>query len=401
MKAALAFVNGFLVAFGLDVALTVLDGGMQLSGAAPLGAPRAFVAGVVYWCAPLLLLVALLSTRLPKQALLPLALGTLWVNLGALPFDPALHGLAQQEVGLGLVQGLFALPALHWIRRRSGGTGWWLSERLLPAPRRRGRWTVALALLAVPVGLALLAAAGGVYIADRATGGFIGLDASGLTLDERHYKRGDSEVLLIGMSHVGRKGVYEALLQQADRTPTIVLEEGVTDEQGLLPREPHLEPLALELGLDLQPRAAEMIGAPADGEDAAGDALEIEHADVDLSAFRSSTIGFLRLGLRLTAAPGDAEARRALQELVRGPDGRDVYAGLLEDVLEMRNRHLLERIDAALARHPRVVVPWGALHLGGIEAGLLARGFELASSEPRSFLPYRALARALTRTAAP
>jgi hypothetical protein len=401
VKAALAFANGFLAAFGLDVVLTLLDGALQLAGAAPLGAPRAFVAGVVFCCAPPLLLLALLSSRLPKRALLPLALGTLWLNLGALPLGPALHGPAQLDVGLGLVQGLFALPALHWIRRRSSGASWWLSERLLPAPRPRRRWAVALALLAVPVGLALLAAGAAVYVAGRATGGFIGFGASGLTLDERHYRRGDSEVLLIGMSHVGRKGVYEALLQQADRTPTVVLEEGVTDEEGLLPHEPQLEPLALELGLDLQPSAAEMVGAPAGGEDASGGALAIEHADVDLSAFRPSTIEFLRLGLRLTAAPGDAEARRALGELVGGPDARDVYVGLLEDVIHLRNRHLLERIDGALERHPRVVVPWGALHLAGVEAGLLARGFELASSEARGFLPYGALARVLTRTAAP
>lgn len=401
MKAALAFVNGYLAAFGLDVALTLLDGAMKLAGGEPLGAPRVVVAGLVFWSALPLLLLALLSTRLPKRALLPLGLGTLWLNLGALPLGPALHGPLEVDVGLALVQALFALPALHWIRRQSEGAAWWFSERLLPAPRPRRPWAVAAALLGFPVALGALAAGCTVYLAGRATGGFIGFGANGLTLDERHYRRGDSEVVLIGMSHVGRKGVYEALLRQADRTPTVVLEEGVTDEQRLLPHEPHLEPLALELGLELQPSAAEMIDAPAGGEDAPGGALVIEHADVDLSAFRPSTIEFLRLGLRLTAAPADAEARRALQELAGGPDARDVYAGLLEDVIELRNRHLLERIDEALERHPRVVVPWGALHLAGVEAGLLARGFELASSEPRSFLPYGALARALTRTAAP
>ena len=401
MKAALAFVNGFLAAFGLDVALTLLDGALKLAGAASLGAPRAVVAGLVFWCALPLLLLALLSSRLPKRALLPLGLGTLWVNLGALPLGPALHGPLQLDIGLGLVQGLFALPALRWVRRQSGGTAWWFSERLLPAPRPRRRGAVALALLAVPIALGALAAGCTLYVADRATGGFIGFGASGLTLDERHYRRGDSEVRLIGMSHVGKKGVYEDLLRQADRTRTVVLEEGVTDAQGLLPREPHLEPLALELGLDLQPRAAEMIGGPADGEDGEDGALVIEHADLDLSAFRPSTIEFLRLGLRLTAVPADDEARRALQELLGGPDAREVYAGLIEDVIHLRNRHLLERIDEALARHARVIVPWGALHLAGVEAGLYERGFELASSQPRSFLPYGALARALTRTAAP
>ena len=400
MKAALAFVNVFLAAFGLDVALTLLDGAMKLAGGAPVGAPRAVVAGLVFWGAFPLLLLALFSSRLPKRVLLPLALGTLWLNLGALPLGPTLHGPLQLDIGLGLLQALFALPALHWIRRRSRGARWWFSEGLLPTPRPSRCWAVALAVLGIPIGLAALAGGCAVYVADRATGGFIGFGASGLTLDERHYRRGDAEVLLIGMSHVGKKGVYEALLRQADRTPTVVLEEGVTDEQGLLPREPHLEPLALELGLDLQPRAAAMIGGSADGEAEDG-ALQIEHADVDLSVFRPSTLEFLRLGLRLTAAPSDAAARRALQALVEGPDARDVYAGLIEDVIELRNRHLLERIDEALERHPRVIVPWGALHLAGVEAGLFERGFELASSEPRSFLPYGALARALSRAAAP
>jgi len=70
---------------------------------------------------------------------------------------------------------------------------------------------------------------------------------------------------------------------------------------------------------------------------------------------------------------------------------------VLDDILYQRNLHLLERVDAALERYERVVVPWGVLHQPGLEAGLLSRGFRLTSSEQRGFLPYGALARAIAR----
>jgi len=395
VRAGTAFANAFLVAFLLDAALTVLDGVTSLFGSAPLTGPRNAVASIVFWCAPLVLVLALFSSRLPKRALLPLALGTWWLNLGALPLGPMLHGPLLQDVGLGSLQASLALPALVWIRRSSGGAAWLFREAFLPPVKPRRRAVLVLILLGLPMLGALLLAVVAVLSIERATGGFVRFASSGLTLDERHYRREGREVLLIGMSHVGRRGVYDGLLRQADRTPTVVLEEGVTDTKGLLPRVDHLAPVAVELGLDLQPRAAEMIGAPT-AEDAVA-AIEIEHADLDVSTFRPSTLEFLGPSLRLMADPRDAIALRALQDLMAAPEWRSIYAGVMEDLLTKRNDLLLDHIDTALAHYERVVVPWGVLHLPGIEAGLLARRFELASRAPRSFLPYRELARVVTR----
>jgi hypothetical protein len=398
-----AFANAFLCGFLVDCGLTVLDGAARSfdPGAMALLGLRNVLAWVVFWSAPPLALLALLSSRLPRAPLLGLALGTWWVNLGAPPLGPLLDGVPLRDVVLGLVQAALALPALRWIRRRSGGTAWLFRERFLPPARPRRRWAVALVVVAVPLALVLGLAGCAVLVAERATGGFVGFGTGGVSFDERRYRRGDREVVLVGMSHVGRKGVYEALLRQDDRTPTVVLAEGVTDANGLLPGTRHLEPLAADLGLDLQPNVEEMMGAAPDTPAGAGDAIEIEHADVDVSAFRPSTLELLRLAFRLAAEPADAEARAELEALLGRPDAAEAYRGFLDDVLEKRNAHVLERIDAALERRPRAVVPWGALHLAGIEAGLFERGFVLASSEPRSFLPYRALAEALLRMGAP
>jgi hypothetical protein len=399
---ATAFANFFLCAFGLDCALTVLDGVTQaFGGAAPLRSARNAVAAAVFWSAPPLLVLAVFTRRLPRAPLLLLALGTWWVNFGAPPLGAALASAPLRDVVLGLAQTALAWPALRWIRRRSGGAAWLLREAFLPPARARSRRAIALAIGGVLLALLLGAAGCAVLLAERATGGFIGFGLGGVSFDERRYTRGDREVVLVGMSHVGRKGVYDALLRQEDGTPTVVLAEGVTDKQGLLPRAQPFEPLAADLGLDLQPDAQAMTGTAAD-EGGAGDAaVEVEHADLDLSAFRPSTIEFLRLAFRLTAQPSDGVARAEFEALLGGPDAADVYRGVVDDVLEKRNQHVLGRIDEALARRPRVVVPWGALHLGGIEAGLFERGFALASSEPRSFLPYRALTEALSRMGRP
>jgi hypothetical protein len=395
LKAAAAFANAFLCAFLFDSALTVLDGALDASGSKLEIAPlRNLVAWVVFGCAPLLVLIAALSPQLPRARLMLLALGTWWVNLGAVPFGSVLDSQPVSEVLFGVVQAALALPALRWIRARSAGASWLFRSAFLPPAPARSRWAVALVIFAVPLALVLGAAGWAMVAAERATGGFVGFGLDGISFDERRYTRGDREVVLVGMSHVGRKGVYDALLRPRDDTPTVVLAEGVTDAQGLLPKRHIYEPMAADLGLDVQPQFEEMIeapGAPAVAEDL----VEVEHADLDVSAFRPGTVELLRLGIRIVT--GDAAARADLESWAAEPGAGEAWRGLADDLLEKRNAHVLERVDAALARRPRVVVPWGALHLTGIEAGLFARGFTLASSEPRSFLPYGAVIGLLAR----
>jgi hypothetical protein len=397
---AAAFANAFLYAFLLDSALTVADGVTRLFDAMPLLPLRNFVAVIVLWAAPLLALVSLFSARLPRGPLLLLAAGTWWANMDAPPLGPWLAGATAKDVVLGLAQAAFALPALRGIRRASGGTAWLFHERFLALARPRRRATLALALGGGLLVLVLWAAVFGVWCAERATGGFVGFGLGGVTFDERRYTRGDREVVLVGMSHLGRKGVYEALLQQPDGTPTVVLAEGVSDREGLLRGIGGLGSVAAELGLDVQPEPDAMVAAEPDAPGNEAEAqVEIESADVDVSTFRTTSVDFLRLAFRVAAAPEDGEARAELEALLSRPDAAEIWRGFFDDVLTKRNEHLLTRIDDALARRQRVVVPWGVLHLADIQAGLHERGFALASSEPRSFLPYAALLSILSRMA--
>ena len=396
----IAFLNAFLAAYLLDAALTVCDGFLQRAGVTRLALPREALALLVFCASPLLLGVTLLSSRLPKRILLPLALATVWLNLGALPLGPRLGGPLERDVALGLLQASLALPTLLWVRRRSGGTAWGFASRWLPEPRRdrprRARLLVSLGI-GVPAAIGLLAVGGAVVLTERATAGFVGFGSEGLTLAERHYRRGGQEVQLIGMSHVAPAGTYDSLLAPSDGRPTLILAEGVSDDEGLLGGASLQEPLALALGLESQPGVDAMLGPETAGAGGDVEGPDIETADLDVRTFRESSVEFLRLALRLNAAPGDAEARRELEALTRAHGSRELYFGVFDDILYRRNQHLLERIDAALERYDRVVVPWGVLHLPGIEAGLLVRGFRLTSDEPRSFLPYGALARMLER----
>ena len=54
------------------------------------------------------------------------------------------------------------------------------------------------------------------------------------------------------------------------------------------------------------------------------------------------------------------------------------------EVIGMRNRHLLERIDESLSRYALVVVPWGAAHMPELEQGLLQRDFKLDGRSSRA-----------------
>ena len=60
------------------------------------------------------------------------------------------------------------------------------------------------------------------------TQGFVSFDAVGVSLSDRHYQRGASEVRLVGMMHIGEAEAYDEIVRSFARESTIVLEEGVT-----------------------------------------------------------------------------------------------------------------------------------------------------------------------------
>ena len=97
-------------------------------------------------------------------------------------------------------------------------------------------------------------------------------------------------------------------------------------------------------------------------------------ADVDLEDFDPLTIEWLQWVSRLWASD---DLLAALQELLAYSAENERQLTVVEnDILHMRNEHLLAEVERALGEYQNVVVPWGALHLPFIESAILERGFE-------------------------
>jgi hypothetical protein len=121
----------------------------------------------------------------------------------------------------------------------------------------------------------------------------------------------------------------------------------------------------------------------------------VVNADVDVRTFRPETLVFLEEMGAVWGAPTASAALDAIQSFAERPDATALVDAARADVIDARNRHLLARIDASLADHRRVVVPWGALHLAELEAGLVARGFVAAGEIDRPLVRYATVVAAL------
>jgi hypothetical protein len=117
---------------------------------------------------------------------------------------------------------------------------------------------------------------------------------------------------------------------------------------------------------------------------------EIRNADIDARAFEKNTITVLGAAARLyrsdRLAPALKEFQATLDEL--GPEATEAA---FRDLIDNRNTHLLGEIRAGLNDYQRIVVPWGALHLPGIEEAILDWGFEQTATSQRRITAYQTI----------
>jgi hypothetical protein len=115
----------------------------------------------------------------------------------------------------------------------------------------------------------------------------------------------------------------------------------------------------------------------------------ILRADIDVNCFDPRTVEFLKvLGTTLlnrNATGSDLVAYNAWTDEHLTPDLRDI---LMEDILHRRNRELLRVLRLTMDHYDSVVIPWGALHMPGIEAAVLAQGFRIAGEHRRLSLDF-------------
>ncbi len=364
----IAFANTWLLAFTLSSVAALLDAGFDAGRLIAL--TRGGLFGVVLLTSPVLYL-ALVSPSLPKSVFLPPLLWIPFSLCGGMPL-PLWVSFSQLDLAVSGAQ--FGVAILAVLRVRVSYGTWWLpvtgTARFEP---RHALEYAAICGLAVPLALALYVSSSAAMLLDRTTGGFVRLDFQGIHAEERRYVRGDSTVRLIPMVHVGRAGYYDEVLESLPKEDSIILAEGMRDENDRLSRDFSYAAVASALGLESQREGL----AHAEGH-------RVENADLDVSALSPETLELVESAAAVLSAPTPEERADAwdrVNDLVRSPG---VVERAAAEVIGMRNRHLLERIDESLSRYALVVVPWGAAHMPELEQGLLQRDFKLDGRSSRA-----------------
>ncbi|MEO7934024.1 MAG: hypothetical protein ABIT76_12785 [Chthoniobacterales bacterium] len=330
------------------------------------------------------------------------ALFLLWANLtGCFPLP--MFYLKQPGLWMASVQMLmaFSLIGVAWHSQAvAGGPGF-----LDPAMGREGftwrrflRFAGAnfflLPLLAIT---ALLGNA--VESIEKATAGYVRLRPSGLYITQSSFTKDRHTVALDGMVHVADADFYQTIKWGIDGVKTLVLLEGVSDENHLLSGGLGMEKLAKYFGLNSQMERGEyrqtldkMTAKEDAGEVAEDGSVEIDQevdvrrADVDVKTFRPQTINYLKSVALLyqSTQTGKMESFLKVMEDKKDVLQNDrVVRGAMEDILINRNTHLIRQIEKGLETHNRIVVPWGAMHLAGIEQYLRSKGFSEVSREEK------------------
>lgn len=376
----LVWLNGVLALFLVDAGLSLLD---DLSGLGPVR-PLAPIRGL---CSLFMLLASLLTylmlafvPAIPKRWFLPLSLfGPVWILL--LPLISIYHysHLGIINLGVSVVQ---LATGVWMVRALQGGWQWrwpWIrAEHLMERPLR---WPRLMAFFVLNGGVLLPAIV--IYLAfcvhlavDHFTAGFLRADTGGLTAIAKKYTRADGEVIqLIPMMHIGESRFYDELSRSVP-TNSIILLEGVSDRKGRLKNELSYERVAKSMGLEEQKDEFD----PARGHP--------RNADIDVSEFSAKTLELLNLVVAYHAKGASPELIRELMEKGQDPAA---LQGLWNDLLTMRNEHLLKEIRRALKEDAPLWVPWGAAHMPGISQGLEAEGFRVVERTPHRILHFQTL----------
>ena len=390
--------NAFVLAYAADACLSGLDEAVRAGmGSTALLVPRGVLARTVLWASFCVPIAVALTPRLPAALFLLVSLSALWLNFGAAPLPLWVDSRAMLAPTLVGIQLLVSVLAFAWIRRRNGGTGWLLRDSALAgrafSPWRTLAWIAGLVLVGLPgAGLYVL-----LWLATSiqlATHGFVAFDGSGAVLADRHYTLADREVRLVGMMHVGEGESYREIVRSFVGADTAVLQEGVTDAEGRLGTRLSYGRTAAVLGLDEQ-EPLETYSEEPDGPDEEPAPVFLR-ADVDAATFAPETIAWLDQLARVHSADDFWPAVRAFAAWAsQRPNEWPIVE---RDLVARRNEHLVGRLDEALLDYRRVVVPWGALHLPGIEAVLLGRGYVRTREAHHRLFHWSAVAATLAKT---
>lgn len=331
--------------------------------------------GVLPWIAlPALLLtfavygLMLLTPMVPKRYFLPLTLCGPVTALAALPLMIYFHSQAVWIAwGISIVQALVCFIVLHALRGSKKIR--WPLFTVDQLGNRGFRWGNLVGFGALNLFILLPAVVIHLIVCsslalNHFTEGFVSLRPEGMTMQARKYIREDGKTVeLVPMSHIGETEFYQTLSASFSPTAAILM-EGVSDNEKLLQEKVGYKKTAQDLGLSEQQEFFKPKG-------------ELVQADVDLSQFSKVSLDYLKKTMVIHSKGVTAETLPLLMQ----PAPADLPQRLIEDLLTLRNNHVLQVMEDQLKKSDHIIIPWGAAHMPGISAGVLKAGFRLQDTE--------------------
>ena len=396
------YTNLFLVLFLFDGVVSSIDELLILLTASEFpGWVRAVFAWPVVAAAVPLYICLGIDRRLPKLILLPQILLVFWsvFDLWPLPVmvDPGIYILPT-----ALCQLLLGVAPLAYLKRKH--KQWGLPAEMFATPFFRLKNTLIffisnlVVLPGVAVYMALSVAS--LHLYDQ-TGGFARLRPTGLQMTEKVYRHAGKEIRLTGMIHIADQAYFEEVLQSISSNRTIVLAEGVTDNQHHLAFRFTYGALAKNLGLTSQEKmvftgkfieAEELQTAGSNTEEAD---YHILRADIDVNDFDPKTIEFLNvIGEHILNSTSKADGLRHYLNWIKENSDEVTPKSIMKDILHRRNAEVILHLNRALDYYDTIIIPWGALHMPEIETAILGKNFQLAETRQRISIDFKRLFKA-------
>ncbi len=384
-------VNVFWFAFAADGLLSLADEYLsRQNGFSSITVLRGVLALLVLVYSLFMAALLVATPRVPGRVVLPLIIFLWWAG-AALAFPLGRLDIPNLATWIALAQ--VAVAALTWVffrQRRAGALPFELNQ----APPFA--WRHSLLTLPAVAALWLFCAAAAMFSwlateIESSTGGYVRLHPDGIYLVERQFQLHGSEVRLAGMVHVAREDFYSGVLPPADPAmPAVVLVEGVTDHKRLLgegtlkyanvaralnitsqENSAFTDRVVSGLKKEQVPSAEGPVNPPPPEETA----IRFKHADVDVESFHPQTITFIVAVMGLFQSHDLSAALRALIDPSSPLANSQIQTQAMQDILYSRNQRLVSEIEISLKDYRRIIVPWGALHLPGVESWLREREF--------------------------
>jgi hypothetical protein len=356
-----------LALFLVDAVVSFADDSLILfCGLHPLSAFRGLTSFFALFMAVGVYGLIGLTPMVPKRLFLPIPVFTAAAMLALFPFAIYCFGRLQQIAwGISLCQVIVGLGILYWSQ---GGLKFrWPLVLVDKFGARLFSWRNLSVFVLINV--FVLSPAVVVYMffwtvvaVNHFSDGFMALRPDGFTVQVRKYVRNDGKTIeLFPMSHVADAAFYRRISQMFP-TNSVILMEGVTDDQNLLTNKISYRRMAQSLGLAEQkkefvPRQGEMV-----------------RADVDVDQFSRDTIDFLNLIMLVHSKGLNSDI---LLKFIQYSPPPQIQEELFDDLLRKRNQHLLEEIQSHLAQSDNIMVPWGVAHMPEIAKAIQNEGFRL------------------------